>query len=115
MEIMIFGIFFAIFLVLLWINIHGKSKLFGLFAGFMLLMIAVFMIQSDISIPIGETYFTNYTSNVTTMNTTYLNTIEMFGSPMPLNFLVLMFLMIAIYMIFANSFSLFTKFQEGRA
>lgn len=70
MEIYTFCIFLSSFIVFILVNVFGKSKFFGIFAGFILIIFGISILASNISIPMSVIKSVNYTmvtiySNVT--------------------------------------------------
>lgn len=106
MEIITFAILFGVFLTFLWINLKG-SKLFGVFAALVLLLIGTLLMWQDFLIPTGTQTVAwadaNYSvwSNITQQ---YWNATQFYsGTYNPFDFLGLIFIGISIWMILSSA------------
>ena len=67
MEIITFFIFLSVFIVFILVNVFGHSKFFGIFAGFILIILGISILASNITI--STSIIKNVTYNMVTIYT----------------------------------------------
>jgi hypothetical protein len=108
MELTILSIMFVLFCTFLYIGINSKFKIYFAFAGMTLMIIAVTIAATDISIPTGKTYSLtetvsgNVTTDVMNETTSYSTTNEITGSDTLKHFIWLICGLIGLSMIYAS-------------
>lgn len=60
MDIAAFSIYFAVMVVFIAVNVATKSRIFGLLAGIVMLLLGIFAFQEGITIPVEQNTSTTF-------------------------------------------------------